>query len=487
LTAPESRSESGRRLRTVFSFRVLLALGLVAVYVLTIANRFNDPDLWFHLKLGEIMWNTHRIPTADLFSHTAYGHPWTAHEWLAQITIYAAYRLGGYSGLMGWFTIFGSALLVLVYAVGYRQAGNELGAFLVAILAFFCGTIGLAIRPQLMGYAFLAAELLLLDRAARNRRFLWAIPPLFAIWVNCHGSYFFGIGVLAVHWICSFVKGKWGFIAAEGGSAGERRQLGWTLAVSVLALFANPVGWRLVLYPLDLMFHQSTNLSAVAEWAPPDLRDGRTLAMLAAIMGIPVACVLLRAELKLRELLLVVAVSWLAVRHIRMMFVFGIVVSPVLCRLLGSELRRSSDREHPVVNALLILAMAAVSIRAFPAAGDIQSQIAKSNPVAAVRYIRLAGIRGPMLNEYVFGGYLIWALPEEKVFVDGRTDVFDWTGVLAEYGRWATLSEDPQILLDKYGIRLCLLTKDSPMVRVMGYLPNWRKAYRDEVAVVFVR
>jgi hypothetical protein len=78
-------------------------------------------------------------------------------------------------------------------------------------------------------------------------------------------------------------------------------------------------------------------------------------------------------------------------------------------------------------------------------------------------------------------------MPQEKVFVDGRSDVFDWTGVLAEYGRWATLEEDPQLLLNKYGIRLCILTKNSPVGHVMEYLPGWRKAYGDNVAVVFVR
>ena len=32
-----------------------------------------------------------------------------------------------------------------------------------------------------------------------------------------------------------------------------------------------------------------------------------------------------------------------------------------------------------------------------------------------------------MLNEYVYGGYLIWAAPENPVFVDGRADIFEWT------------------------------------------------------------
>jgi hypothetical protein len=107
--------------------------------------------------------------------------------------------------------------------------------------------------------------------------------------------------------------------------------------------------------------------------------------------------------------------------------------------------------------------------------------------VAAVDYIRRTGLSGPMLNDYVFGGYLIWALPEHKVFIDGRADVFDWVGVFAEYGRWATLADDPKLMLDKYHVRFCLLRRDAPIARVMPYLPGWHRAYSDEIGVVFVR
>ena len=74
-----------RLARALFSFRVMLAFGLAVITWLTVSNRFNDPDLWFHLKLGQVVWNTHSIPTTDTFSFTAYGHSWTAHEWLAEV------------------------------------------------------------------------------------------------------------------------------------------------------------------------------------------------------------------------------------------------------------------------------------------------------------------------------------------------------------------------------------------------------------------
>jgi hypothetical protein len=209
--------------------------------------------------------------------------------------------------------------------------------------------------------------------------------------------------------------------------------------------------------------------------------------MVLAVLGILAVPLLRRSELRLRELLLVGMAFALAMQHVRVLFVFGIIVSPVLCRLIAPLLGRDGEREHPVANALLMFGFLAVIVSAFPDPVRIEQQIHKANPVAAVDYIRRADLSGPMLNEYVFGGYLMWALPEKKVFIDGRGDIYDWTGVLQRYGRWATLSEDPQILLDKYGIRLCLLSKDCPMARVMPYLAGWRKAYSDDVAVVFAR
>jgi hypothetical protein len=464
----------------------MLAVGLVVVAVATISNRFNDPDLWFHLKLGQIVWDTHSIPSSDLFSFTAFGHAWTAHEWLAQLAIYGVYRTGGYLGLMLSFAAVTALLLVLVYYLCYRLCGNALVSFLSGLCAWFFSTVGLAIRPLLLGHVFLVIELILLEAGSRNRRCLWALPPLFAVWVNCHGSYFFGLGVLAVYWVCSFAKGRWGLFVAEPLDSSTRRWFGVTLILCVLALCCNPVGIRLLLYPLDTFFHQQTGLNAVDEWLPPDLRDERTLGMIGLVIGIFLISLVRRFELRLRELLLLAMGFGLASQHSRMLFLFGIVASPILCRLLAPVLGNDGKREHPALNAVFICASFAAVAGAFPNHADLQEQVIKRNPGGAVDFIRRAGLSGPMLNEYVFGNYLIWALPEQKVFIDGRGDVYDWTGVFAEYGRWATLSEDPTILLNKYGIRFCLLSKDSPPGRVMPYL-GWKKAFSDDVATVYVR
>lgn len=478
----------GRRL---FSFPAVLIAGLVVVTVFSVSNRFNDPDLWWQLKVGEIIATTHSIPSTDLFSFTAHGRPWTAHEWLAQLSIYAAYAAGGDRGLMIWLCVFASLVFVLVYALSWLYSRDPLISFFGGMIAWFFATVGLAIRPMMLGHLFLIIEMVVLELGrTKHRRWLWWLPPLFAVWANCHGSYVFGLAVLAVYWICSRLDRQWGLIAAPREWDKEGRNgLGVIILLCVAALCCNPVGVRLLVYPFDTLFRlsqQSASVRVVDEWMPASVNDPRAIGVIATVVAIFLFSLLRRSALCVRELLLVFMAFGLALRHARMLFLFGIVVSPIVCRLLASIWRKDTEREHPVANAAMVLACLAAIVWAFPSAAALQEQ-RKTSPVAAVDYIRRQGLSGPILNEYEFGGYLIWALPEHKVFIDGRADVYDWVGVFAEYGRWATLADDPKALLDKYNIRLCLLRKTAAMSAVMPYLPGWRKVYSDNLAEVFVR
>src|ERR1700676_4425877 len=146
--------------------------------------RFNDPDTWLHLKLGQEIWQTHAIPQADHWSFTVAGRPRINHEWMAQLSMYLAYCWGGYQGLLLWLCVLGSALVALVYALCYRYCGSATIAMLGGFLVFFFGTIGFAIRPHMIGYTLLSVELLVMERAWSGRpRVLWCLPPLFVLWV----------------------------------------------------------------------------------------------------------------------------------------------------------------------------------------------------------------------------------------------------------------------------------------------------------------
>jgi hypothetical protein len=457
--------------------------------VLTVRSRFDDPDMWWHLKTGEIIWTTHTIPTTDVFSYTTNHHAYIAHEWLSQLLIYAAYRFGGYPGLMLWMCFFTSAILIAGYSLCSLYAENAKVAFLGAMTIWLFGTIGFAVRPQMVGYLLLVVELLLLHLGrTRNPRWFLAMPPLFAIWVNCHGSFFLGLIVAGTFLFSSLFDFQKGLLTSPRWDPHRRRMLAWALMLSGAALFLNPIGIKQVLYPLNLMLDQPINLGNVTEWHPLHLTEPRGLGFMGVLVCIFLLLILRRSELFWDELLLLAVGIWLAASHQRMVFVFGILAAPVLSRLLSTSWEGyNAEHDRPLANAAFLVTSLLIAFLAFPNRQNLTRQINENSPVKAVEFIKAHHLSGPMLNEYVYGGYLIWAAPENPVFVDGRADVFEQTGVLAEFGRWATLQSDPKQLLDKYKIDFCLLARSSPMVVVLPLLHDWTAVYSDDNSIIFVR
>jgi len=476
-------------LQWLFSFPAMLATLLAALAAITVSSRLNDPDLWWHLKLGEAIWRTHAIPRLDSYSFTVPGQAYVAHEWLAQLSIYGAWRIGGYTGLMLWLCGGAGLLLVLLYALCSLYSGNAKISLIGGLAGWFFATAGLAIRPLLIGHLFLVLELLLIHLArTRSRRWFVALPPLFALWVNCHGSYTLGLLVLGVYWCCSLFDVSVGSLVCRRWSSAHRRWLFVAGILSAGALLLNPIGIRLVAYPFNLFLKQHTNISFITEWRPLDPRDPRALALFAIAGFMFLMALIRRSEFRLEELILVALAIGMALRHQRMLFACGILVAPVLCRLIsGAWESYDPRRDLRIANAIFMLAGIAVAWFVFPTRRDMESQIAKTSPVRAVDFIRRTGLAGPMLNEYEYGGYLMWALPEQKVFIDGRADIYDWAGVLGEYARWAVLEDDPNLLLKKYGIRYCLLDKAEAMVRVFPLMPGWKQVYADDLVVIFAK
>jgi hypothetical protein len=473
----------------MFSFPAMLACLLAMLATLTVRSRFNDTDTWWQLKTGEIIWNTHTVPTTDLFSYTTNHHAWIPHEWLSQLLIYGAYRWGGYSGLMLWLCFFSAALLVAGYTLCSLYSGNSKTAFLGALIIWFFSTTVFAIRPQLVGYLLLVLELILVHLGrTRDPRWFFGLPPLFALWVNCHGSFFLGLLLLGLYLFCSFFDFQLGLLVSSRWDLGRRRTLVWAFLLSTAALFLNPVGVRQVLYPLNTLLRQRIVVSQITEWMPLQFTDPRGAALLAILGCIFLLVIVRRAELFGHELLMLIMGTVLGVSHQRLAVVFGLLAAPIVSRLISTAWDSYTvEQDHPVPNAVLTTLALATVIFTFPSQKDLQRQVADGNPVKAVEFIKTHQLSGHMLNAFDYGGYLIWALPEQPVFLDGRADVYEWSGVLDEFAKWATLQSDPNALLDKYHVDFCILERGALIANVMPLLPNWKVTYSDEVSVIFVR
>lgn len=478
-----------RILHKTFSFPVMLAGLLAVLAVLTVRARFDDPDMWWHLKTGEIIWTTHTIPLADTFSYTSNHQSSIPQEWLAQVSIYGAWKWAGYSGMMLWLCLLTAAVLIAGYRFCSLYSGNAKVAFLGAVILWLFATVGFAVRPQLIGYLLLIAELALIHLGrTRDPRWFFPLPILFALWINCHASFILGIILAAVILFTSLFSFQAGSLTAQRWNPRTRHMMALSLLLSVAALFLNPVGIRQIFYPIDTMLNQRLNLSSVSEWAPLNMTEERGVALLAVLLCIFLLVAIRRSELFFDELLLLAIGTWMAVSHMRMLFLFGILAAPILSRQLSTSWEgydAESDRIWP--NAVMIGVSLLAIFLAFPDHRNLQDQVENQSPQKAVEFIKANHLSGPMLNDYASGGYLIWAAPEYPVFIDGRADIYEWSGILGEFGSWATLQSDPNALLQKYKINFCLLARQSPMAHVLPLLHEWKMAYADDHSVIFVR
>jgi hypothetical protein len=114
-----------------------------------------------------------------------------------------------------------------------------------------------------------------------------------------------------------------------------------------------------------------------------------------------------------------------------------------------------------------------------------QNFLTRQYPVKAVNWLKLNNLSGNMLNEYDWGGYLIWNLRDKYVFLDGRTDLFG-DEIINQWMDIIQASDNMPRLLDKWKINLILITPDRPASKVLP-LQGWKTVYRDEIAVIIAR
>ena len=136
---------------------------------------------------------------------------------------------------------------------------------------------------------------------------------------------------------------------------------------------------------------------------------------------------------------------------------------------------------------LAIIALLAFSIVLMvPGKPAMDSLVAKDYPVAAIQYLRQHPQPARMFNDYTYGGYLIWQLgPQQKVFIDGRADMYEYSGVFQDYVRIVNLDRDALSLLGKYDIQSCLIKRKSALATLLAASPDWKQTYADDLSVNF--
>ena len=488
--APEEETMLRQRppvIRRLFGFPVLLTVLFALGVFLAVPKKVADPDIGWHLRNAQIQLQTHAFLHRDVYSFTTAGKPWMDHEWLSEIPFYLAWRAFGPRGIFLVTLVAIETILLGILGLAYLESGSIKAAFVVCFAALFLAAVSFGPRTLLFGWLFLVLELGLLAEFRRGRDFLWALPFVFLLWINAHGSWIIGLVVLAVVSISGCVQGSWGSIEATRWTRPQTRKLAWVSLLSTLALFINPYGWRLVLYPFDLAFHQKLNIASVDEWRSLDFHSPRGKIVLAIMAAAILLQLVRRRKWQLHEVLFLLIGTYAALTYSRFLFLAAILIVPLLAKDLASAMPYHADRDKPWLNAAIMLGVVATVFVLFPTNRQLNDRDSTIYPDAtAQKYLQNFHPRGHVFNNYLWGGYLIWNVRQVPVFIDSRVDVFERNGVLADYLHAIRIEGSLQIL-DKYSIQYVLFENHRPLTYLLQHTPGWKVDYEDKTAILFER
>jgi hypothetical protein len=500
--------------------RLVFLLVLLAVFAMA-ARISVDTDTWWHLRAGQWIVENRTVPKADPFSFTRAGEPWRYPGWLVQVPLYWIYQHLGPGGLNLWTAM----MVMLTFAFVWQTLSG--GKFLRAFMTIFAVTasgIYWAARPYMLTFLFSAIYLYLLEadkddahsQMASGWRLgrLWWLPILMIIWANSHGGFVVGFILWGVYFAGAFLDGL-----TDGFSKGGRLTFGMEMVkkifskprlralslvgfLMVLGVCINPNGPVMLLYPFKTVgidvLHQF-----IQEWQSPNFHQTNVLPFLWLLLILIAVLGLSKRSITIEGLLLVIGFAYLSFTAGRNIALFALVAPMVLTRhavplleALGKRLGFRLTSQTPIRNTpglsllnwmilgVLVFAVMIKSSQIYPS-GPNQSHFDTILPVKAVEFIRAEKPDGQIFNSYNWGGYLLWALPEYPVFLDGRTDVYgdelieEWIEIVQGQSGW-------QEALDRWGVNLILLEPDRPLVRE---LPShgWNLIYEDEVAVAYSR
>ena len=472
-----------------------------------------DGDVWWHLRAGEEVLSSGRIPTADTWSIVGSGMAWTSQDWLSNVLMAVIHGAGVYgptllSVVFALFIVL--SLVVLWFGVGMRSPQSGWLSRLVWL------TIGLTVAGPVVGVRVQVVDLPLAVAAlvvcwhyvaSRRRLVLIWLPVIAIAWANLHAGWlllFLLTGAVIVGEVLDRVVRR-GTVPAPL----RWTEVGWLTAAAVAALAAigvNPNGIRLYLYPIETA-SIAAHRDFLAEWSPPDLGmlPGQLFAAF-VVLGVLPALVFGWRRMRMADILVLIGLSVMAGTAARFLLVAGPIgaaivafaLGPILAqmpvgRAAGPILSRMAQAPRTRLAATLnvtlafVLASIGIAVTAVRIAPPAQrAAIDEHMPTGAVDWMLVNDPGERPFNTYAWGGYLGYARPEVPVYIDGRSDIYG-DAPIREYADAISLRSDPGELLERHDIDHVLFNAIHPFAEWLDAQPAWERAYTDRMASVWVK
>jgi len=457
--------------RHVMNMAILAMLPMIAAGALNYAHTFLvDPDIWWHLADARLLLAQHHFIQTDPYAFTAVGQRWIDWEWLSEIPYWFSYQAFGLRGiyLVAWFALV--ANILFVYWRGFRMGRSADVALVAAAIGYVLMTVNSGPRMIEFAYFAMSAELAILEAADRgNRKLLWLLPPLFSLWINLHGSWLFGLGLLGLYILCGWFPLHVGVFQQNAFSNAERKQLIAVFCTSALAPLLNPYGWHLMAQPFDMMLNQKLSVATIAEWQPLSLSSTEGYGVVVAIVAMIVANCIRGRVWKVHELAMIVFAWYMAINHHRFTYLAAIITTPMLARDLSRSFT-SGEKDADTIawmNGVMTAGALGVMLFMFPSRASLDKMLHMMFPMKTIAEIQPTW--RTFDTDYVGG---MMAFESKPSFIDTRFDSFEHLGVMQE-SRSIIQSYNALELLDKYRVDHALVKDDQPIAYLLRHTPGW--------------
>jgi hypothetical protein len=489
----------------LLKYAFFVAITLVVSYL---SVSFIDPDFGWHLSTGNLILKS-GLPKTDPFSYTMPSFPFTEHEWLVDIVFAKLYPLIGLTGI----SIIFSALFLSAIFIAVLKAKTFKNVFIIigisSLLQFF------SVSPKIFSWLLFSIFTLIVFSPTFWKKYWFWIPPMMLLWTNLHGSFPIALVILLITVICKSVRERhlWikGILVA---------------LLSFLVTLINPYGIKLWQF-VWVVVSDSSIKSKIAEWQPTYINMFAFPFLAIFLLTISVVFISkYRNKFKIEQIiinLILFVQAMLAVRNVAYWVIFDIPMVVMAINYYFDDVKKSKigrDRFSTTSKAVFIFVSIIFIIQC------LSSLYARSNtykesvfyPKGAISYLKQNPSIGQIYSEYNWGGYLIWKLPEKKVFVYGMMPISNWKAGIPGESDYAmndymdiTRGDMPyKVVFDKFGIDTALLSvrvhqdsltqfaqkienyfmprkKEEPKVLLYEQLAKdgWNLVYQDSSSVIY--
>lgn len=414
-----------------------------------------------------------------------------------------------------------AALVTASFVLVYIQCdGKPFIAAFATLIGAVASSVIWAVRPQIVSLLLAAIVAFLLDRYKRSgaTTWLWPLPLLVALWVNCHGGFVIAFILMGCYLVGEALNRLTMPLSAGRESPGGEPQssrlvpLVMAIFVSIVAVLLNPNTFKMFTYA-----YQTVSIGQlqdfIQEWASPNFHNLQVHPFVWLLLLTLVAMGLSRRRADWTDLALIGIFGYMGLLAVRNIALFALIAPPVLSRhtvfalddlaMRTPRLSRLAALTHTQPSrrprrALLLLNLLLLILVIGGAGGKIAVDIidlqdpevwGQGLPLEAAEYLSQHPPPGLMFNSYNWGGYLIWSLyPDDPVFIDGRTDLYALNGtVLEDYSQihWVRLGWEE--ILNRYSTGYVVTEHTGLLDAMLAERPGWSVIHRDDLAVIYQR